>query len=155
MQRKKKAINEWFLDELIKFIEEFEGCKLKAYKCSAGVLTIGIGHTKGVKEGDRITLDEAYQLLKEDLREVIAGLSKIVSVDVTQGQFIAITSLAFNVGVGAIKRSKLIRKLNLGDTEGAAVEFLDWDKCNGKRVPGLTRRRKREYKLFTSGKNPI
>ena len=60
----------------------------------------------------------------------------------------ALTSLAFNVGVGAVLKSKLLRKLNAGDFDDAAEEFLDFDLANGKRVPGLTRRRKAEYDLF-------
>lgn len=153
---KKKSMTEWPLDELIKFIEDWEGCRLMAYRCSAGVWTVGIGHTGAdVHEGMKITVDEAYQLLKQDLIKTIKNLAPAVIVDVTQGQFIALVSLAFNVGVGAVKRSKLLRKLNLGDIEGASVEFLDWDKCNGKPLAGLTKRRKAEYNLFTSEKKHV
>ena len=130
------------------FISQFEGCSLTAYRCSAGVLTIGYGHTKGVKEGDTCTQEQADVWLIDDVKETQAILAHYVNVSVTQNEFIALVSLAFNVGVGALMKSKLLRKLNSGDRDGAAEEFLDFDLANGKRVAGLTRRRKAEHDLF-------
>ena len=130
------------------FISQFEGCSLTAYRCSAGVLTIGYGHTKGVKEGDTCTQEQADVWLIDDVKETQALLAHYVNVSVTQNEFIALVSLAFNVGVGALMKSKLLRKLNSGDRDGAAEEFLDFDLANGKRVAGLTRRRKAEHDLF-------
>lgn len=130
------------------FISSFEGCKLTAYRCSAGVWTIGYGHTKGVREGDTCTQEQADAWLIDDVKETQALLAHYVNVPVTQNEFIALTSLAFNVGVGALMKSKLLRKLNSGDRDGAAEEFLDFDLANGKRVAGLTRRRKAEHDLF-------
>lgn len=132
------------------FISSFEGCSLVAYKCSAGVWTIGYGHTKDVKEGDTCTQEQAYKWLMEDIRETQLLLAHYVNVPVSQGEFVALVSLAFNVGVGALMKSKLLRKLNSGDRDGAADEFLDFDLANGKRVVGLTKRRKEEHDLFLS-----
>lgn len=130
------------------FISSFEGCRLSAYMCSAGVWTIGYGHTEDVKEGDTCTEEQAKAWLIDDIRETQALLAYYVNVPVTQNEFIALVSLAFNVGVGALMKSKLLRKLNSGDRDGAAEEFLDFDLANGKRVAGLTRRRKAEHELF-------
>ena len=130
------------------FISSFEGCRLSAYMCSAGVWTIGYGHTEDVKEGDTCTEEQAKAWLIDDIRETQALLAYYVNVPVTQNEFIALVSLAFNVGVGALMKSKLLRKLNSGDRDGAAEEFLDFDLANGKRVAGLTRRRKAEHDLF-------
>ena len=130
------------------FISSFEGCKLTAYKCSAGVWTLGYGHTEGVKEGDICTQEQANAWLIEDIRNTQLLLAHYVNVPVSQNEFIALLSLAFNVGVGALMKSKLLRKLNAGDRDGAAEEFLDFDLSNGKRLEGLTRRRKAEHDLF-------
>lgn len=130
------------------FISSFEGCRLTAYRCSAGVLTIGYGHTKGVREGDVCTEDQAKAWLIDDIRETQTLLAHYVNVPVSEGEFVALVSLAFNVGVSALMKSKLLRKLNSGDREGAAEEFLDFDLANGKRIEGLTRRRKEEHDLF-------
>lgn len=130
------------------FISSFEGCRLSAYMCSAGVWTIGYGHTEDVKEGDTCTEEQAKAWLIDDIRETQVLLAYYVNVPVTQNEFIALVSLAFNVGVGALMKSKLLRKLNSGDRDSAAEEFLDFDLANGKRVAGLTRRRKAEHDLF-------
>ncbi len=130
------------------FISSFEGCRLSAYKCSAGVWTIGYGHTKGVSEGGTCSEEQAKCWLIDDIRETQTLLAHYVNVPVTQNEFISLVSLAFNVGVGALIKSKLLRKLNSGDRDGAAKEFLDFDLANGKRVAGLTRRRQAEHDLF-------
>lgn len=130
------------------FISQFEGCSLAAYKCPAGVLTIGYGHTKGVSEGDTCTQEQADAWLIDDVKETQTLLAHYVNVPVSEGEFVALVSLAFNVGVGALMKSKLLRKLNSGDREGAAEEFLDFDLANGRKMAGLTRRRKAEHDLF-------
>lgn len=132
------------------FISSFEGCRLTAYRCSAGVWTIGYGHTKDVKEGDTCAQEQADAWLIEDIRNTQLLLAHYVNVPVSEGEFVALVSLAFNVGVGALMKSKLLRKLNSGNREGAAEEFLDFDLANGKRISGLTRRRKQEHDLFLS-----
>lgn len=134
------------------FVEQFEGFEERAYRDPVGVLTIGFGHTGAdVKEGDTISYQEGYTLLVKDLKKHVTALAPFVNVPVTEGQFIALTSLAFNVGSVPSKCPKLLRALNTGDTEGAAEEFLDVVKAKGKVLPGLVRRRKAEAKLFLEG----
>lgn len=147
----KQTYGNWDPALAMNFIGYWEGCELKAYKCSAGVWTIGYGHTEGVKEGDTCTAEQAVSWLIEDIESRQKALAHYVNKPVTEWQFIALTSLAFNVGVQNVLRSKLLRKLNAGDYDDAAEEFLDFDLAGGKKVPGLTRRRKAEYALFLSG----
>lgn len=130
------------------FISEYEGLSLKAYLCPANVWTIGYGHTKGVQQGDECTSEEAASWLVEDIEATQKALVKYVNMPMTEGQFIALTSLVFNVGVGNVLKSKLLRKLNAGDIQGAAQEFLDFDLANGRKVTGLTKRSKSESELF-------
>ena len=147
----KQAYGNWDPALAMNFIGHWEGCELKAYRCSAGVWTVGYGHTEGLKEGDTCTAEEAASWLVEDIESRQKALAHYVNKPVTEGQFIALTSLVFNVGVSNVLKSKLLRKLNAGDFEGAAEEFLDFDLANGKKVPGLTRRRKAENELFLEG----
>lgn len=132
------------------FVESWEGCRLTAYKCPAGVWTIGVGHTHDVTEHDEITYEQSRDLLRRDLELVKHDLARFVNVPVTQGQFVALVSLAFNVGVSYVvhKCPRLMQALNAGDVEKAAAEFLDIDKANGQKLPGLTRRRQSEARLF-------
>lgn len=145
-----KNFSEYSVDLAADFIEAWEGCRLTAYKCPAGIWTIGVGHTQEVTEHDEITYEQARELLLEDVEEVKRGLVPFVNVHVTEGQFIALVSLAFNVGVSYVvhKCPKLMRALNAGDVEQAAHQFLDITKAGGKELPGLVRRRKSEAKLF-------
>lgn len=130
------------------FVKQWEGRELKAYRCSAGVLSIGYGHTKGVKEGDEISASEAEQLLVEDLTAISDDLNRLVNVGVTEGQYIALLSLAFNVGASAVKKSTLLFHLNHKRYDEAAAEFDKWIYAGGKVSEGLKRRRTAERKLF-------
>lgn len=145
-----KNFGEYQPELAMDFIEAWEGCKLTAYKCPAGVWTIGVGHTKGVTEHDEITYEQSRELLRKDIEEVKRGLAPFVNIHVTEGQFIALVSLAFNVGVSYVvhKCPKLMQALNAGDVEACAHEFLDIDSANGVKLPGLTRRRQSEARLF-------
>lgn len=133
------------------FVKNFEGRELKAYQCPAGLWTIGYGHVAGVKEGDEISASEAEQLLVEDLTAIANDLNRLVNMPVSEGQFIALLSLAFNVGAPAVKKSRLLFKLNHGDVSGAASEFDDWVYAGGKKLDGLVRRRAAEKALFLKG----
>lgn len=134
----------------IALIKEYEGLRLGAYLCSAGVLTIGYGHTGGVKEGDLITEQKAEQLLQDDLKKFENGVLRLVRVPVTQNQFDALVSFAFNLGVGNLGKSTLLKMLNDRDYKGAAGQFIRWNKAAGKELAGLTRRRIAESELFLS-----
>lgn len=145
-----KNFSEYSVESAMDFIEAWEGCRLTAYKCPAGIWTIGVGHTQDVTEHDEITYEQSRDLLRRDLELVRHDLARFVNVPVTQGQFVALVSLAFNVGVSYVvhKCPRLMQALNAGDVEQAAHEFLDIDKANGVKLPGLTRRRQAEAKLF-------
>ena len=142
-------------DNGLNLIKQFEGLRLKAYQCSAGVWTIGYGHTKGVKSGQTITTAEVDELLRQDVAGFECGVCKLLTRSVTQNQFDALVSFAFNVGLQALKTSTLLRRLNANEpAEKVAAEFLRWNKAGGKVLPGLTRRRQAEADLFlTSGTN--
>lgn len=130
------------------FVAQFEGLSLKAYVCPAGVLTIGYGHTKGVSEGDKITKEQALDLLADDLREHAESVKDAVRVDISRNQFVALLSLAFNIGAANFKRSSVVRNLNNGAPMQAAESFLLWNRAGGKVLAGLTRRRNAEKRLF-------
>jgi lysozyme len=135
----------------INLIKRFEGCKLKAYRCPAGVLTIGFGCTEGVTEGMTISQDMADYLLGKELAEFEMGIAGLVTHKLTQPQFDALVCFTYNVGLGAFKKSTLLKRINAGEMLPAAEEFLKWDKAAGKVLPGLTARRKAERELFLRG----
>jgi lysozyme len=138
-------------DRGIKFIQECEGVRLNAYLDSIGIPTIGVGHTgPEVCMGQTITPDECSALLRTDLAKAEDAVNFMVKVDINQDQFDALVSFAFNVGIGALGKSTLLRKLNAGDYAGAAAEFLRWDQAGGKHIPGLLKRRHAESALFQS-----
>lgn len=132
----------------INLIKKYEGCILIAYKCPSDCWTIGYGHTKNVKSGMAITKAQAESYLKQDLVAFENAVNKYVKVPLTQNQFDALVSFSFNCGAGALKTSTLLKKLNKKDYDGAADEFLKWNKSNGKVLSGLTKRRKDERSLF-------
>lgn len=133
----------------IALIKHFEGVKLKAYVCPAGVLTIGVGSTgPHVKPGMAITAAEADALLRKDLRRFEEAIDIMVHEPLEQHEYDALVSLAFNIGTSAFCTSTLLKKLNNGDKAGAESSFHDWRKGGGKVLPGLVRRRKAEAEMF-------
>ncbi len=136
-------------DQGISLIEEFEGCALTSYMCPAGVLTIGYSHVAaGLTLGHTISPAEADALLRSDLKGLEQVIHRLVAVTLTQNQFDALVSFAFHLGLDNLKASTLLKKLNRGDYEGAADEFLRWNKVAGNALPGLTQRRTAERDLF-------
>ena len=131
-------------------IKHFESLQLKAYKCSANVWTIGYGHTKNVKEGDRICEDQANCFLMQDLYSVERAIIRLVKVKINQNQFDALCSLIFNIGISAFNKSTLLAKLNKEDYVGAAEQFRRWNKVNNVVMAGLVRRRQAEEDLFNA-----
>ena len=135
----------------IDLIKSFEGCKLKAYRDIVGVLTIGYGATgPDVTEGLEITQEEADKRLLADIEQFERGVMRVVKVPLTENQLAALVSFTYNLGIGSLWRSTLLRLLNAGDYEAAANEFPKWDRAGGQPVAGLTRRRKAEQQLFRS-----
>lgn len=135
-------------------IKRFESLRLEAYRCPAGIWTIGWGHTAGVRSGDLITEQRAQELLEADVAEVEANLPKVVPAPLTQGRWDALVSLCFNLRGGALGlprlAPRLVEKIHAGDFDGAAEEFLDINRASGRVLPGLTRRREAERELFLS-----
>ncbi len=140
----------------IALIKQFEGLELQAYQDSVGVWTIGYGWTQPV-DGKPVTKsmvikpETAERLLKIGLVSYESDVSKLVKVKLTQGQFDALVSFAYNLGVRSLSTSTLLKKLNAGDYRGAADEFTRWNKAGGQVLAGLTRRREAERALFLDG----
>ena len=135
-------------DKGIGLIKRFEGLRLKAYLCPSGKPTIGYGHTKDVKLGDVITEEEAEQLLLEDLIVVENEINKH-NLDINQNQFDALVSFVYNVGVGNFRTSTLLKKIKTDPNDKTiANEFKRWVYSNGKKLPGLVKRREEEAKLY-------
>jgi lysozyme len=136
--------------EGLSLIKKFEGCSLKPYLCPAGVPTIGYGHTRGVTmQTPEITKEEATALLRDDLDVFERGVFDLVTFEkLNENQFAALVSFAFNLGLGNLKRSTLLRLLNEDKPIAASAEFAKWNKAGGKVLKGLTLRREAERQLF-------
>lgn len=134
----------------IALIREFEGLRLEAYKCPAGVWTIGFGTTQGVRPGMKITYSQAEEMLRRDLTSFETAVKNLVKVQLTSNQYDAIICFVYNIGINAFAKSTFLRKLNAKDYAGAANQFTRWNKAGGKVLAGLTRRREAEKKLFLS-----
>ena len=131
-------------------LKEFEGFRAEAYQCPSGVWTIGYGHTKGVKKGQRITEEEASCLLVKDVEYFEQFLAKEpYEEELTQGQWDALTDFLFNLGPGNFLSSTLRKKL-LRDIDDSTIpdEFRRWNKSKGKVLPGLVKRREWEAQMF-------
>ena len=142
-----RQINKEGLD----LIKQWEGLRLEAYLCPAGVWTIGYGHTETAKKGMKISQAEADRLLVYDLSRFIQGVEESLDVTVNDNQFAALVSFAFNVGAGAFKKSTLLKKLNAGDFSSVPSELARWNKVGGKVSAGLTNRRAAEAGLWVKG----
>lgn len=135
----------------LNLIKQFEGLRLTAYRCSAGVLTIGYGHTgSDVKEGLTITQAQAETLLKSDVKKFEIGVSALTAgIPLTQNQYDALVSFAYNVGLSAFESSTLLKKLRANPKDKTiADEFAKWNKAKGVVVAGLTNRRTQELQLY-------
>ena len=132
--------------ELIK--KYFEGCELKAYKCPAGVWTIGYGHTKGVYEGQEISQSEAEDMLRHELVEYENYVNTYVTAPLSQYQFDALVSWTYNLGGGNLKSSTMLKVLNEGNYEEVPNQMKRWNKAGGKVLQGLVRRREAEAEMF-------
>jgi GH24 family phage-related lysozyme (muramidase) len=152
----------------IRMIKHHEGVRLRPYRCPALLWTVGVGHVIdpshiGVKYEDRkslpipsgwdrvLSMGEVDALLAQDLAKFERGVARLCPSSVSnQGQFDALVSFAFNVGLGNLQRSSLRMKINRGDLEDAAEEFMKWTKAAGRVLPGLVKRRNDERALFLS-----
>lgn len=128
-------------------IAKWEGFSDHAYVPVPGdVPTIGFGSTEGVKMGDTITVPKAIERLYRDTEKAESAIGRCVKVPLSQGQFDAFTSFAFNVGTEAFCSSTLVKKLNQGDYAGACSELKRWVYVDGRRVQGLVNRREAEFR---------
>jgi len=138
----------------IALIKSFEGCSLKAYKCPAGIWTIGYGTTAAAgvgvvpHEGMKITQAQADHYFNITIENFATEVVKMMTRAATQNEFGAFVSLAYNIGLGAFKKSSALRYFNAGDHAKAADAILMWNKASGKVLAGLTRRRIAERDLF-------
>ena len=133
---------------LLQKMMEMEGCRLEAYEDAAGVPTIGYGHTKGVRMGDRITQYWAKEMLREDIEEAEWQVKEL-GVAKTEGQLDALVSFAFNLGIGRLTRSTLLKVIRDGGSKAQITrEFKKWVFAGGKKLKGLERRREWEAKRF-------
>ena len=143
----------------VEAIKKFEGCKTKAYQCSAGHWTIGVGHV-----GPEVTASTVWDMARVNAtfcRDILSfenDVNRLVKIKITQHAYDALVSFCFNLGAANLKQSTLLKKLNSGDIEGAAAEFPKWDNVRvaGKLQPneGLRRRRLAEQAMFLNGKYP-
>jgi lysozyme len=140
----------------INFLVKFEGLRTTAYQDQVGVWTIGIGSTfhkdsRPVKKGDKITIDEAYELAELVAADFYNQIKDAVNIEQTEQQWWALLSLTYNIGVGAFKKSTLVKRIN---EKKSMVEieqaFMMWVKAGGKVLPALVTRRKAEFKLYNS-----
>ena len=135
-------------------LKKFEGCVLKAYKCPAGVWTIGFGNTfyedgTKVKEGDAITQQRADELAKYIVEQFATSIRAMIKQPLNENQFSACVSLAYNIGTGGFKKSSVLRKLNVNPTDlTIADSFRLWNKGGGVVLKGLVRRREAEIALY-------
>lgn len=145
-------------DKGIALIKEFEGFRSKAYpdpKTGGAPWTIGYGTTKyqagrPVKSGDSVTTGQAELYLRNDVKQFESSVSSLVKVPLSQCQFDALVSFAYNLGATNLAKSTLLKKLNAGDYKGAADEFLKWVSPGSSVEAGLRRRRTAERSLFLS-----
>jgi len=129
-------------------IKQCEGCRLTAYTDIGGRVTIGWGHALDVKLGETWTQAQADAQLRLDISRVQAQIKSIVTVPLTAGQLVGLTSFVFNLGIGNLQRSGLLKMLNREDYKGAADQFLLWDKVGHYVSPGLAARRALERSIF-------
>ena len=141
-------------EQTLALIRKWEGCKLAAYKDVAGVWTIGYGHTEKVKEGDTCTVEQAEEWLSEEVEWFQKGVLGSCKIPPNLNQLTALVSFTYNLGLGSLRQSFLLRKHNASNFIGAANEFLRWDKARHpqtrqfRSVPGLLARRKEERRVY-------
>jgi lysozyme len=135
-------------------IKSFEGLRLTAYKCSANKDTIGYGNTfyedgTPVKQGDKITKERAESLFELISASFAMKVSPLIKSTINENQFGALVSFAYNAGVGNLQKSTLLKKVNANPSDASIRdEFMKWDKAAGKKLAGLTKRRRAEADLY-------
>jgi len=136
-------------------IQEFEGLRLTAYTCPAGILTIGYGHTSAaglptVTPKMKITKRVALDILRSDLGRFERGVNELLKVEVSGNQFDVLVSFSYNCGLGALKKSTLLKRVNAKRFDDVPAELMKWTRGGGKVLPGLVRRRRAECEMWRS-----
>ena len=137
-------------------LKKFEGCKLTAYRCPANVCTIGYGHTTAagapsVRDGMKITQQQAEDILSRDLVKYETAVHNMVHQPLNQRQFDVLVDFAYNAGIGNLQSSTLLKKVNAAKFDEVPAELMKWTKGGGKVLPGLVRRRQAESAWWVSG----
>lgn len=143
-------------DKCLKMLAHHEGVRQKPYKCPAGLWTVGVGHLIG--DGKSLpdswnrtfSLEEVYAILAKDVARFERGVTRLITSPLTQGQFDALISFSFNLGLGCLQRSTVRSAINRGDKEAAMQSLRKYNKAGGKVLKGLDNRRKDEEALFWS-----
>lgn len=135
-------------DEGLALIKHFEGCRLEAYLCPAGVWTIGYGHTSGVNDSDVVDQEAAEAYLIEDLEEFEGYVNDMVEIALKQNEFDAIVAWTFNLGPGNLKESTLLNRLNYGPLSDVPAQIQRWNRAGGQVLEGLVKRRAAEAALW-------
>lgn len=144
MKKKNREIIVMTSEALVSALKHFEGCRLEAYRCPGGVWTIGYGHTRNVMKGDCYSQEWAEETLRRDIEFVEREVLRL-NVCKTQAQLDALVSLAFNIGIGRLKDSTLLRCIRRGATADVITrEWKRWNKAGGKVLKGLVARRQWE-----------
>jgi lysozyme len=143
-------------DEGLRLIMKFEGFRAKAYRDPVGIWTIGYGHTSRAGEphvhaGLTITRAQAREILRKDVKMFADGVRRLVKVDLSDAQFSALVSFAYNVGLGGLARSSVLRAVNRREFNAVPRRLALWVKAGGRRLPGLVRRRAAEGAMFLAG----
>lgn len=137
------------MQKAIPLIKQFEGCKLEAYLCPAGVWTVGYGTTQGVKQGMKITQKQAEELLIKDCQKFYDGVFVEVGNICNENQVGALVCFSYNVGLGAFEKSTLLKKIKANASrEEIEKQFMRWVFAGGKKLKGLERRRRAEVELY-------
>jgi lysozyme len=142
--------------EGLALIRKFEGFRSTAYRCPAGIWTIGYGHTSmagspAVAGGMEISRAEAAAILAEDVARFAADVARLLVVRLADHQFSALVSFAYNVGIGNFRGSSVLKAVNCGDFAAVPRRLQLWTKAKGRQLPGLVRRRAAEAELFLGG----
>jgi lysozyme len=138
----------------VNIVKFYEGFRSRPYLDPVGIPTIGYGSTyyendtKVTLQDQPITSERAIQLLLYNLSKFASGVNTIVKVPLNNNQFNALVSFAYNVGLGALKKSTLLKLVNSGNYKGASEQFIRWNKAGGQVLPGLTKRREAERNLW-------
>jgi len=140
--------------EASNIIKTFEGLRLESYLCPAKVWTIGYGTTKGVKQGMKITQEQAEEMLKSDMQVFTSAVLQMVGNICNEYQIASLISFAYNLGVNSLRKSTLLKviKQNPQKFKPIEKEFMKWVNAGGKKLAGLVNRRKQEYQLYARTK---